>query len=987
MRLIVPVVWLLLFCVHVLVCQVLHAQPFVEGALLVQKFSLEQGLAQSMVTTARRDAMGLLWVGTAGGLHCFDGMSFAVYQSRRDRQAALPDNTVRTIHPLDSRQLLVSTSSAIGIFDTQHAAFHVLNEPTQSEPVVFDAVLGADQLCWTRDSGYMRVSKADVSRIHCVWRDGIKPPSTFVPHCGISDGTGYAVIGGVGGVIMLSEDHADSVMCTWLPMPNVHVLVAKGPDGVLFVAGEGKIWRCVGQRLLQQGIRIGLGELSAFFVDRDYVFWLADSDRSQLHQVTADMHKTVMLYTREGRFTETIKPYIKFIGQDHVGNVWMGTDGTGLLLHQPQRFDFDKYPIGFTCHIASSEHYVWAGTYKSGLWRITPETGKYEQIATNSLNRYAYAVHIHCDDKNRVWVASDNGLSVLTEEGTQLYAWKNRLSKPRLRQDHPDTIVLSSSDGILRYFSATANIGFRREQREAYFSTSTLHSESWWIGNAQGLYKGPVPSVADCEQLSSDQVNAIIGLDSDVWVGSADGIAVYGDDGVMHHRFNYPENLPGNKVYGLLADRLGCVWFSGDHGIGCVFPDNRVQVFGIGYNLQSLEFVSGAAHRHGDRLYFGGVEGLNGFTPETYHRTAGTTNRGVPVLTRVMLKDSVLVAGVPAQDGRYKIAAGDGRISGAVGSANYEFPHLQHFSFLLKDHDAYWSHPQASRTFVYDNLPPGTYELLAKYRDAYGNWSQAASLLYLTVTPQFHQTWWFRLLFVLASAGCVAYLAKTYQRRRYAKIVATLEQKDTVNQERLRIARDLHDEVGAELSHIALLARNAGSVSDKKDKVLDEIAAKSREVIDNLRYVIWVADPRHDTIEDLRAVIREYVSDFAERAGWSCRFVGNPDDEFHQLSSVAKRNLFLIIKECLHNTHKHTQAIGVVLSWEYREQELLIAYADDGRGVGTRQRSGALHGRGLENMRKRADEIGGRVTVSPGSDDQGVEVCIGIPLHPPKNSP
>lgn len=965
-----------------------HAQARNEAykPLYVKKFALEQGLAQSMVTGMHLDEFGLLWVGTGGGLHCFDGLEFTVFQRMPNLVASLPDNVIRDIRSLDGRRLLVTTSSAIGIFNREQATFHALYSPKLSEPVAFDIEWEQHRLFWAKDCGFFGVSGEGVFPVHLSWAD-VNPPATFVPNQGVSGNGDYALISGNGGIIEATRTAWNEFSCRWRAMPHEKPLVAKTRGGDVFVAVAGNVWIQDRNGVLQPRFETGIRSPSAFFVDSEHAYWIADDDAHRLFRFSGGRKEAVELLVREGKFTDTIRPYVKSMKQDRNGNIWIGTDGDGLLLYQPDGFDFEKGLIGFTYQITSSENYLWAATFKNGLWKLSADLANRKKVTTTMLGEHAHVMDVLCDTENRLWVASDKGLSVLDEEGRPIYEWSGTLARARLYFPQTGGVMLSSAGAMRHYFSMGADIAHLRSEPGTYFFAVLSHQGNWWWGGYNGLHMGGTPETAMGTKLADARVNSIIALDNSVWVGSTEGIFVYAEDGTLRKRFSFPDELPGNNVYALLADTYGHVWFSGDRGIGCISADGQVRLFGAGHNLQSLEFVSGASHRWNGRLYFGGIEGINGFMPSAFSAKGRAARRGVPTLTRLMLADTVHGHGIPVRGNRYVLSSKAAHVSGMVSSANYELPQLHHFSFWMKNYDEGWGQPEKSGAFAYGKLPPGNYELMARFRDAYGNWSEPASLFSLAVTPLFYETWGFRILVILGFAGLLVYLVRAYQRYKYARVIAGLQQMDAINQERLRIARDLHDDIGSDLTHIVLMASGSPPLHPESGDILETIAEKSRAVIDNLRHVVWLADPRNDLAGDLRAVIREYVSDFSERTGWICRFQDCGTDMGYGLSSMARRNVFLIVKECLHNTYKHTQARTIMVQWEYRGTWLHIRYTDDGKGGVCQSEQSPLGGRGLESIMKRAADVGGDATISPAEPGSGLCVSVAIPLKRAINRP
>ncbi|MBL7826555.1 MAG: tetratricopeptide repeat protein [Saprospiraceae bacterium] len=187
------------------------------------------------------------------------------------------------------------------------------------------------------------------------------------------------------------------------------------------------------------------------------------------------------------------------------------------------------------------------------------------------------------------------------------------------------------------------------------------------------------------------------------------------------------------------------------------------------------------------------------------------------------------------------------------------------------------------------------------------------------------------------------------------KVVALNAHVEGQNRERLRIAEDLHDDFGSGLSKISLLSE----VVKKKFQTpeLDKISASAKELLLKMSEIVWALNHRNDTLPSLASYIRRYSSGFFEDSNTQCVFnFSDPLPEI-TLSGEARRNIFLVIKETLHNTLKHAYASILEISLQYSEGALSIEIKDNGTGFDTSEISRS--GNGLLNMAKRMQSEGG----------------------------
>jgi len=261
-----------------------------------------------------------------------------------------------------------------------------------------------------------------------------------------------------------------------------------------------------------------------------------------------------------------------------------------------------------------------------------------------------------------------------------------------------------------------------------------------------------------------------------------------------------------------------------------------------------------------------------------------------------------------------------------------------------------------------------------------GVWNETGTSIAVIITPPFWKTWWFRIMFlvtiVVSAGGTVHSIAVRKMRRR----MRSLEQEHALERERLRISRDMHDEVGAKLTKISIMSELAMKGRPKADGGTTEllnISQTAREVIDNISAILWAINPRNDKLDNLTGYIREFASEYFEITPITCRF-NFPEQMFsHPLSAEVRRNIFLTMKEAINNVVKHSGATSVELNCIVSDHVVEFSIQDDGKGFAIEDVS--LRGNGLLNMRKRIEDINGNFQIEsqPGS---GTRIRLTVPL-------
>jgi signal transduction histidine kinase len=226
-------------------------------------------------------------------------------------------------------------------------------------------------------------------------------------------------------------------------------------------------------------------------------------------------------------------------------------------------------------------------------------------------------------------------------------------------------------------------------------------------------------------------------------------------------------------------------------------------------------------------------------------------------------------------------------------------------------------------------------------------------------------------------------------RRRLRRKLELLERQRVVERERSRIARDIHDDLGASLTRISLLS-DAVSIDQvsppQAGEALGRIFATCRELVQALDEIVWAVNPKFDTLDSLANYLGNYAQDLLETAGIRCRLDVPVQLPVQPLTTEVRHNLFLAFKEALNNVLKHAAATEVRITLAIEAEALTLAVEDDGHGFSAQvlaAPSFAIRsngGCGLTNMRQRLAEIGGRCEIQS-VPDGGSKVQFTVPFN------
>jgi len=270
--------------------------------------------------------------------------------------------------------------------------------------------------------------------------------------------------------------------------------------------------------------------------------------------------------------------------------------------------------------------------------------------------------------------------------------------------------------------------------------------------------------------------------------------------------------------------------------------------------------------------------------------------------------------------------------------------------------DRDWREAGTRRVAVYTNLRPAQYEFEVKACTDQGVCSLKPAVFGFTVAPHLWQTWQF--LAISASTIIGLGMALQVYRLRWQQRLRKLEQQRALANERTRIARDLHDDLGTALTGLALeldvAVREAGSGASLGVR-LGQTAGRARDLAERMREVVWTINPKCDTVLSLATFLEQQAGQFLSSDGLRVRLNFPAEIPVSPLGAEARHQLALSFREALNNVVRHARATEVNVNLQLEPDSLLIEVADNGCGF----RMSDTQGNGLTNMRGRMHQLGG----------------------------
>jgi signal transduction histidine kinase len=334
------------------------------------------------------------------------------------------------------------------------------------------------------------------------------------------------------------------------------------------------------------------------------------------------------------------------------------------------------------------------------------------------------------------------------------------------------------------------------------------------------------------------------------------------------------------------------------------------------------------------------------------------------------------------------IPAGTRRVEFTIGCGAFEeLADAITYRWRLSGWDDAWQETGADGRVTLAPAPPaGQFRLEVQARHSDGLWDESG----LPVSLRVSVPWWRNSGMVpLAVGGTLVLLAASWWRLKAAGMTRRLAHAEAhldLHRERLRIARDMHDDIGARLTYIALLADRAQGDAERRSEaepqLLAALAENARASVTALDAIVWAVNPQHDSVGDLADYLADYAPAYLSPAGIQCRLELQVTAPGRPLGLTLRHSLLLAIKEALQNVVRHAGATHVHVALHDAGGRLRVEVTDDGRGLGEAAR-GVSHS-GLGNMRQRLAEVGGSCDLGAGERGRGTRVTFLIPL---KSSP
>jgi signal transduction histidine kinase/ligand-binding sensor domain-containing protein len=504
---------------------------------------------------------------------------------------------------------------------------------------------------------------------------------------------------------------------------------------------------------------------------------------------------------------------------------------------------------------------------------------------------------------------------------------------------------------------------------------------SVWMGLSEGGLvrhtRGQFTAFGEAAGIPRSPVQALF-LDhaARLWVGtSSAGLLCLDDtraDDLRPRAFTIDDGLDSNEVLSLTEDEGHRLYIGAGRGIDRLDMDTlRVKHFTTADGLANNAVVSAYCDRNG-RLWFGTLNGLSQFLPETKEEISSPpifiSGMKAPGLSRKISELGESDVRMPDFDWHQN------QIQIDFFSLSFAPGDTLRYQYKIGDGGSDWSEPTELRS-VNLNLSPGDYKFFVRAINANGGVSASPATVTFTILRPVWQRWWF-LTLAVALVALLTYAAYRYRLARLLELERV----------RTRIATDLHDDIGASLSRMAILSevvkQQTGALNLTTFHMLTEIADSARSLVDSMSDIVWSIDPRKDDLKSVAQRVRQFATDVLEARGIAWTFETPAELEAIKLPPDERRQLFLVFKEAVNNIAKHSGGTEARLRLAVEGGHLVAEIGDNGCGFELPDPEASFIGRGgngLKNMQARASDVGGRLDVDSGSGS-GSLIRLSLPI-------
>jgi ligand-binding sensor domain-containing protein len=957
----------------------------------------QQGLSDNRVTAIFKDRKGFMWFGTASGLNRYNGHSFRVYRPGQQK-FRLMGEFITGIAQDSQDRLWISTKVGLNVLNVDKDSLHIFSADDERPHPEGRSNLGT--ILWdVKIDKQGRVWVATDSRDLCYY-DPVARKFFYKPW----------------------KEFAGNI---FPELKQRYFSINK-----IYLRADTALWLGTTLGLFSYNIRSEKfhyygGEVASDFTNihedlsSGRVYFTQESGNLQVVDLVSNRYEKLSsaeavnhrraiaanLFPRYPAIPISLPDaQVKAVYIDDHEIAWLGSN-KGITRFDPRlnRFSFkpvvpmaDSVPGNMLNNIYYSETdsiYFGISNRLAKVFTWTPRDGYKPLMPVEPFDPFMNFPSFYTDTKNQLWLLSAGGIYQYDRKKKTFFFFANPAGKENIlytamKEDGNGNLWLGTyPEGLFRYDVKTATWG--RPDTVGGFESRIITSIHFdkntnrlWVGAFDyGLHRLNLATntwtsfhsdVKDPRQLFSPLISDI-SSDSlgNTWVATQigglskfDGSGPKGDDCI---NLKIENGLPDNTIFAAACDTKGNIWFSSYKGITCIDTKGRILKHFDNRNGLPYENYNSRLQVTSDGCIITAVRnGFIRFHPDSVNYS---TDPFPVVITDCRIKDSSLAR-------LDSFLTAPNRFSHTMNEWQFEFAALNYtapadirYYYKLDGYDQNWVDAGTAHTAKYTNLDNGHYKFRVKALHPSGMYSANEAVFSFSIAPPFWKTWWFLLLSV-ASVAAIVYFIYRYQ----------LNKKLEVERLRIRISRDLHDDIGSALTSINVLSKVAlskGGANMEIGTYLSQIKNAASDTMESMSDIVWAINPENDKLEAMISRMKEFAAEICEAKQVDLDFVLPKELEKISFDAAKRKNIFLIFKESVNNAIKYSQCTRLYIGFEKTGNHLLMEIKDNGRGFDLHN---GRSGNGLKSMKERATVIGAAFVIQSKPGD-GTSVKADIPLH------
>jgi len=996
------------------------APQFLPQDLAMRVWTKQQGLPDDSVTAVLQTRDGYLWVGTAAGLARFDGVRFVTFAPASEKTNA-PINVTALCEDSTGR-LWIGTQGDGLLCYADGAVNRFYGSNRQPDTTILSIAEDTAGNLWLgTPSGLFRLNGQHLIRLTTA--DGL--PNDFVSSVHVAR-SGTIWITTKGGMCQFRDGRI-------FPFPFQTDSPGRNPESLGVYEDRKKNLWAFGDTYL---VNLTAGKHLNHFASGDAttsmrIWGLCEGHHGELWIGTSGKElycfaddKFMPVTVSSGGLTSDVRA----LCEDSEGNLWLGTYGGGLVRLQPRNVRVLDTATGLpnrpaVCLGFSPQGRAWFGFERDGIYtgngdsfeRLTGESGRNLQNLVSSL-----AV----TPDGSAWVGTPGaGLYCVGNLGTVHYTTANGLADDDLTTvaaDAAGTVWAGTASGVLHRFAGDEIKTFGAEAglpEQPITALLVARSGAVWIGFNNGqVFRGTNGVFLPATSRNALHGNAVRALHEDaagnLWIGMTGGrLACLGNGPLLDWDLNH-HSLEDHSILGILSSDDGDLWLGTSTSIyRLTQSDVSAMLSGKGPLRSQLIYKADAsansapaggwpkaAKSPDGKLWFG----LASAVVSLDLRAPMGNFTAPPVLIEAVIANEhplphAAIKTPPVANGKNLAPV---RLSSALSSLEIQFtalnlstPEKIRFRHRLDGFDPDWIvDTDASRKVHYGRLPYGNYNFRVQAGTADESWFEPGAAFRFVVPTPIWRTDWALTLYILATIILVTGMARMFFNRRFRRKLEALAAQQAMERERMRIAKDMHDEIGSKLTKISFMSERAQGELTGQESVarkLFSIAHTSRDLLQTLDEIVWAVNPHNDTLEHLANYLGQYATEYLQNTAVDCELHLPSDLPEHPFSAETRHNIFLAFEEALNNALKHGRAKLVRIDMSFEPGRFKIKIEDNGcgfdlakagfKGPDAEPAPGTRGHNGLRNMSQRLAETGGNCTITS-APGKGTTVCFTVPL-------